>query len=169
MSARRCTNRSSRQHSTESRTSRQASFRHFARYFTSVIRLSFWHSHVLCEHMRHISGLGDHIGRPFHHGLCTLSKALARLRSGLLFRPFLVVRILGTIQERLSAVVDGIFSLEPQQIRLSGLGQSRELQLPRTTTSAPSALWALWSDATCQRPVPARPSTYCLCPRRLQR
>ena len=51
------------------------------------------------------------------------------------------MRILGTIQERLSAVVDGIFSLEPQRIRLSGLGQSRELQLPRTTTSAPAALW----------------------------
>ena len=100
--------------------------------------------------MRHISGLGDHNGRPFHHGLCTLSKALARLRSGLLFRPSLVVRILGTIQERLSAVVDGISSLEPQQIRLSGLGQSRELQLPRTTASALAALWALWSNASVQ-------------------
>ena len=29
----------------------------------------FWHSHVLDEHRRHISGLGDHNGRPFHHGL----------------------------------------------------------------------------------------------------
>ena len=60
------------------------------------------------------------------------------------------MRILGTIQERLSAVVDGISSLEPQQIRLSGLGQSRELQLPRTTMSAPAALWALWSDDSGQ-------------------
>ena len=100
--------------------------------------------------MRHTFGLGDHNGRPFHHSLCTLSKALARLRSGLLFRPALVVRVLGTIQERWSAVVDGIFSLEPQRIRLSSLGQSRELQLPRTTTSAPAPLWALWSDASGQ-------------------
>ena len=101
--------------------------------------------------VRHISGLGDHNGRPFHHGLCTLSKALARLRSGLLFRPALVVRIVGTIQERWSAVVDGIFSLEPQRIRLSGLGQSRELQLPRTATSAPAALSATLER--CQRSV----------------
>ena len=86
--------------------------------------------------MRHISGLGDHNGRPFHHDLCTLSKALARLRSGLLFRPALVVRVLGAIQERWSAVVDGICSLEQQRIRLSGLGQSGELQLPRTNMSA---------------------------------
>ena len=98
--------------------------------------------------MRHISGLGDHNGRPFHHGLCTLSKALARLRSGLLFRPALVVRVLGTIQERWSAVMNGICSLESRRIRLSSLGQSRELQLPRATTSAPAALWALWSNAS---------------------
>ena len=65
------------------------------------------------------------------------------------------MRILGTIQERWSAIVDGICSLEPQRIRLSGLGQSRELQLPRTTTSAPAAVWALWSDASgdTQRPT----------------
>jgi len=45
----------------------------------------FWHSHVLGEHMRHISRLSNHNGRPFHHSLCTLKRALARLRSGLLF------------------------------------------------------------------------------------
>ena len=100
--------------------------------------------------MRHISGLGDHNGRPFQHGLCTLTKALARLRSDMLFRPAFVVRIIRTIQERWSAVVTDIFSLESQQTRLSGLGQSRELQLPRTTTSAPAALWTLWSDASSQ-------------------
>ena len=98
---------------------------------------------MLGEHVRHIPGLGDHNGRPFHHSLCTLTKALARLRSGLLFRPALVVRILGTIQQRWPAVIDGIFSLEPQRIRLSSFGQSRELQLPRMTASAPAALWAL--------------------------
>ena len=69
-----------------------------------------------------------------------------------LLRPSLVVRILGTIQERLSAAVDGICSLEPQQICLSGLGQSRELQLPRTATSAPApgSTLALWSNASGQ-------------------
>ena len=100
--------------------------------------------------MRHISWLGDHNGRPFHHSLCTLTKALARLRSGLLFRPALVVRTLGLIPQRWPAVMAGIFSLEPQRIRLRSLGQGRELQLPRTTTSAPAALWALWSDDSGQ-------------------
>ena len=74
----------------------------------------------------------------------------ARLRSGLLFRPALVVSIFGTIQQQWRAVMDGICTLEPQRIRLSSLGQSRELQLPRTTLSAPAALWALWSDASGQ-------------------
>ena len=84
--------------------------------------------------------------------LCQRRSLASALRSGLLFRPALVVRILGTVQERWSAVVNGIFSLEPQRIRLSGLGQSRELQLPRTTMSALAALWALclWSDASGQ-------------------
>ena len=113
--------------------------------------------------MRHISGLGDHNGRPFHHGLCTLSKALARLRSGLLFRPALVVRVLGTIQERWSAIVDGIFRHEPQRTRLSGLGQSRELQLPRTTVydheCSGSTLGTL---ERYQRPVPVRSSNLLL-------
>ena len=72
-----------------------------------------------------------------HHGLCTLTKALARLRSDLLSRPALVVSIFGTIQQRWRAVMDGICSLEPQRTRLRSLGQSRELQLPRTTASAP--------------------------------
>ena len=109
--------------------------------------------------MRHIFGLSDHNDRPFHHGLCTLSKALARLRSGLLFRPALVVRVLGMIQERWSAIVDGIYSLEPQRIRLSGLGQSCDLQLLRTTgydhECSGSTLGTL---ERCQRPVPVRPS-----------
>ena len=51
-------------------------------------------------------------------------------------------------EERWSAVVDGIFSLEPQRIRLSGLGQSRECSSPRTHRGALAALWTLWSDAS---------------------
>ena len=82
--------------------------------------------------------------------LCQRRSLASALRSGLLFRPALVVRILGTVQERWSAVVNGIFSLEPQRIRLGGLRQSCELQLPRTTMSAPAAFWALWSDASGQ-------------------
>ena len=60
------------------------------------------------------------------------------------------VRILRTIQQRWPAVMDGTCSLEPQRTRLSGLGQSRELQLPRRTASAPAAIWALWSDTSVQ-------------------
>ena len=111
--------------------------------------------------MRHISWLCDHNGRPFHHSLCTLTKALARLRSGLLCRPFLVVSILGTIRQRWPAVTDGICSLEPQRTRLSGLGQPRAAATAYDRECSGSTLGTL---ERCQRPVPVRSSDLLLVP-----
>ena len=56
--------------------------------------------------------------------------------------------------------MDGIFSLEPQRMSLSSLGQSRELQLPRTTMSASGS--TLGSLERYQRPVPVRSSNLLL-------
>ena len=74
------------------------------------------------------------------------------------------------IQERWSAIVDGIYSLEPQRIRLSGLGQSCDLQLLRTTgydhECSGSTLGTL---ERCQRPVPVQTQRATACSRRIQR
>ena len=108
------------------------------------------------EHMRHISGLGDQNGRPFHHSLCTLTKALARLRSGLLFRPLIIPRREHTWNDTATTPGQPLWMVFAASNRSERVSAASDRAASCSYRVGPRVLrqhirrWALWSDASVQ-------------------